>query len=226
MVDDIVKTETITNEDVIKVKFTPVPPEMDSLTSQFIKRSVTPVNYLKNDFDDLTSYKIVNSLCKEQLLQPDGLIDKLEGMRIEREHSPLANTLISEKLIKIDSYLQESLNRCSEAKDTVPHEVKTETDVIKYIMETQNDDISINNQVKISETNPKYGAENSNKSFQTPKENKKSKNSVDKKNSGVLGTIYKLPMHYHAAIICFLLIVYNLIYQYIKQNCYGNRATV
>ncbi|CAH4019758.1 unnamed protein product [Pieris brassicae] len=199
---------------------------MDSLTTQFIKRSVTPVNYLKNDFDDLTSYKIVNSLCKEQLLQRNGAIDKLEDMRIEREHSPLANNLISEKLIKIDSYLQESLNRCSEAKDTVPHEATTETDVIKDVMETQKDDILIDNQVKFSETNPKYDAEDSSKSLQTPKENKKSKNSVDKKKLGVLGTIYKLPMHYHAAIICFLLIVYNLIYQYIKQNCYGNGATV
>ncbi|KAI8428578.1 hypothetical protein MSG28_007328 [Choristoneura fumiferana] len=106
-VDDVVKTETITNEEVIKVKFTPVPLEFSSsprlLTpSQFqIER---PVPFIKDGFEDLQSYKINLSKSFESL-------DIMEP--VKRSPSPLANFLISEQLTKIDHYLQESLDACS-----------------------------------------------------------------------------------------------------------------
>ncbi|CAK1553547.1 unnamed protein product [Leptosia nina] len=226
-VDDIIKTETITNEDVIKVKFTPVPLEVDSLPrlSPFPNRSVTPVNYLRNDYDDLTSYKIVNSMCKEQLLQPNGQSDV-----VKREPSPLANMLVSEKLTIIDNYLQESLNRCSESRETIAIQVpKVESETKQYTdsMQTQNG-VCKKEELSMSVVGD---AQTGSSIAHTHKLNddmrrkpKLNLNSVEKQKPGVLRSFYNLPMHYHAAILCFFLIIYNLIYQYIKQNCYGNKT--
>ncbi|CAH0407657.1 unnamed protein product [Chilo suppressalis] len=252
-VNDVVKTETITNEDVIKVKFTPVPPEIDSprlLTpSQFhVSKTKTPVEYLKDDYEDLQSYKIVSSLCKEKQFETD--ITKIKEKSfdhmvasepLKRSHSPLANFLVPKQMTKIDTYLQESLDACLpsedrklitpihvklegdttlESKETLKRETKEET----YTMESFGSyqvERKVNTYQTVSEVthNPDISAK--------PTDEIVSKNIIKinsvKENQGVLRAIYNMPIHYHAAILCFILIVYNLIFQYIKKNCHGQK---
>lgn len=267
-VDDIIKTETITNEDVITVKFTPIPPEIDSPrlhTPLVLNRARTPIELIKNDYEDLQSYKIVGSLCKEKLFEPDKLLHSVKRNSsdpklfetIKRDYSPLANLLVSEHLTKIDTYLQESLNACSQNEVTdcfrnktpikIGEETEMKLDSTKLTsIENRNtchEEVSSNNNVTNS-----YHDEN-NKSTTTttrqeqlvysikglvdkqealnssPTENKKENqynliSEHDKKKSGRIRAFCNLPIHYHAAILCFLLVVYNFIYQYIKQNCH------
>ncbi|CAH2107491.1 unnamed protein product [Euphydryas editha] len=239
-VDDIVKTETITNEDVIKVKFTPVPPELDSLkqwVSPQMPISFSPVKYLKDDYEDLNSYKIVNSLCKNNYLKVSTVDDTDETIENERSpakrgHSPLANLIVSEHLTKIDGYLQESLKMCSETKVdygiSTPFNSEAEqrvaTDIIQdsksksdYTNDIKfNDDISLESCQKNKNDTMLFNNSDGESDLVKAKAN-----SVKTKHSGVLNAIYNMPMHYHAAILCFVLIVYNLFYQYIKKNYYG-----
>nr|XP_049703022.1 uncharacterized protein LOC126055982 [Helicoverpa armigera] len=350
-VDDIVKTETITNENVITVKFTPVAPELDSprlLTPSQMYRAQqkSPVEYLKDNFEDLQSYKIVNSVCKEKLLEKDNLepvfkegrisesreifvnstckesflqkdvfelnekgktantINAYESIKrgpsplanlaayepikrspsplvnleahepikrgtsplsnlkvyepikrspsplanleayepIKRGPSPLANILISEHLSKIDSYLQESLDVCSGVKgrvtpipiniegydksgqisdvEKVPHaEEKHEPQVAYATTATsQTTNESKQSSSECQEERFGYRATRTPEPFVDPA----SKLNSDKQR-GVLSAIYNMPIHYHAAILCFFLILYNLIYQYVKQNCHGSK---
>lgn len=261
-VDDLVKTETITNEDVIKVKFTPIPPELDCrrlLTpSQFVQvqtNVVKPtVEYIKDNFEDLQSYKIVSSLYKEKKFESDQQnlrersFDTLSASEpIKRAPSPLANILVSEQLTKIDNYLQESLNACSTGNNkgrSTPAmmmfagETKLETvgtqrseffEEKRYLRETSstNTSIGLENQQNGGTTSVHHAEPviaNSESSLQEDIIRRKSKvNSVKENQPGVLSAIYNMPIHYHAAILCFLLIVYNLVYQYIKHNCHGNK---
>lgn len=297
-IDDIVKTETITNEDVITVKFTPVLQELDSprlLTPsqmyQIRQKSPAPIEYINNDFEDLQSYKIVNSLCKNKLFETEKLLPELqlEGTLInrldnfepvnevtsledvflnktnvseplKRACSPLANELISEQLSKIDSYLQESLEFCSgtmvrstpspvttdimmgcntnEKANTFMNQKIYEENITHSTISSQfkyeedqisKEDIVTEKPVKNEELTsqkgyqhepelkmPSYDIDNNIKSMSKI-------NSVSKKQPGVLSAIYNMPIHYQAAILCFFLIIYNLIYQYIKQNCNGNK---
>lgn len=259
-VNDIIKTETITNEDVIKVKFTPVPPEIDTprlLTpSQFqVNRPKTPIEYLKDNFEDLQSYKIVNSLCKEKQFENGGLMlreKSIENLSVtepfRRSHSPLANLLVPEQLTKIESYLQESLDACSAKvrNSTTPVLIRTEGEIEQESKETvinETYEVKCTTQHLDNSTNSSFKSYHGNENTQiepvVAKEipiaaqstmtsddefitKRKSKvNSVHQEKQGVLKAIYNMPIHYHAAIICFILIVYNLIYQYIKQNCHG-----
>ena len=292
-VDDIIKTETITNENTITVKFTPVPPELDSprlLTPSQIYRArpKSPIEYIKDNFEDLQSYKIVSSVTKEKLFDKDSLEPVINENRIsetrdvfvnstynenfsekdslepafnaeaklansfdvfepiKRGPSPLANLLISEQLTKIDSYLQESLEVCSGVKDrstpipvifegdkTVP---VANTEKVSHVEEchdlkavhftTMTDQSSIQNKHSSSEREeePLYRRE---KVTPEPCFVENTTTNVSKLNSdkrpGVMSAIYNMPIHYHAAILCFLLIIYNLIYQYVKQNCHGSK---
>lgn len=293
-VDDIVKTETITNENVITVKFTPVPPELDSprlLTpSQIYKaRPKSPVEYIKDNFEDLQSYKIVSSVCKEKLSEKDlslepvfneGRIaetrdvfvnsicnekflekDSLETAfnvesnignsfdsfePIKRGPSPLANLFISEQLTKIDSYLQESLEVCSGVKDrSTPIPIIIEGD--KTVTSSNTEKVSHVEEchelkaVNFTSMTDQRSSENKQSSSEREEETvyrrekvtpepyfvQNSTTSVSKLNSdkrpGVMSAIYNMPIHYHAAILCFFLIIYNLIYQYVKQNCHGSK---
>lgn len=260
-VDDLVKTETITNEDVIKVKFTPIPPELDSprlLTpSQFVQvqtNVVKPtVEYIKDNFEDLQSYKIVSSLYKEKRIESgqqnsrERSFDTLSVSEpVKRAPSPLANVLVPEQLTKIDNYLQESLNAWSagdnkgrstpalviSAGETKLETVETQRRELfekRYLYETSslNTSSGLGSQQN-GETTSVHRAvpviRNSEASLQEDVIRRKSKiNSVKENQPGVLSAIYNMPIHYHAAILCFLLIVYNLVYQYIKHNCHGNK---
>lgn len=260
-VDDLVKTETITNENVIKVKFTPIPPELDSprlLTpSQFgqVQTNVVKptVEYIKDNFVDLQSYKIVSSLHKEkkfEIAQQNSRERSFDALNVsepfKRARTPLANLLVSEQLSKIDNYLQESLNACSmgdnkgrstPASVMTAGESKFETAGTQrtlfqekgYLCETSSTSTSIGSGSRQNgETTSAYHYEpvirNRETSLQEDVIKRKSEvNSVKEKQPGVLCAIYNMPIHYHAAILCFLLIVYNLVYQYIKHNCHGNK---
>ncbi|XP_053602549.1 uncharacterized protein Zasp52 isoform X7 [Plodia interpunctella] len=266
-VDDIVKTESITNEDVIKVKFTPVPQDLDPprlLTpSQFrVNQTRTPIEYLKDNYEDLQSYKIVSSLCKEKNIGHDIASSREKDVEhlimsepYVRAHSPLANLLVSEQLTKIDHYLQDRLDACS-----INDKVHGTSDVLQKMRET----VSESNEKEINKTyedktyyfesstsnnfgsyqetqknadgkkepTPQRHSMNENqdeikKKFEVKnyefENNVTSKTKPIEKRGGILNVIYKMPIHYHAAILCFILIVYNLIYQYIKQNCLGNK---
>lgn len=313
-VDDIVKTETITNEEVIKVKFTPVlefnAPRL--LTPSQFERPQTPVPYIKDGFEDLQSYKIVNSICKEKQFQSN-LGDEIKGSPsplpgflstesvkstpsplagflnsesikrspspagfvtsepvkmtpsplagflnsepskiplsplagflnsepvkrspspigflvsepIARSPSPLANFLVSEQLTKIDHYLQESLEACggkNAGGKIVQHE-----DTFREVQQTQfRQESQVDSRVYSASDYRKENVTNvQSYATETPKERKKSKvNSVKVKEPGVLRAIYNMPVHYHAIILCFFLIVYNLMYQYVKENCHGKK---
>lgn len=283
-VDDILKTETITNKDVITVKFTPVPPELDSprlLTpSQFLNvqshtperaKPYSPVEYLKDNYEDLQSYKIVSSVCKDQRFESEKLnVDKVEKTvkfdlptevddsynndvidsikldktksdlldvmdMVKRPHSPLANILVSEQLTRIDHYLQEGLDVClgrkspsMEVQETRPETKQSVSQVyeeksVKFGSETVKTDSSIvdkNNSYHKAEPESKLTEKVHVEPMQSEDRfitNRSKPNSVVKR-TGVLNAIYKMPIHYHAAILCLLLIVYNLIYQYYKQN--------
>lgn len=253
-VDDIIKTETITNEDVIKVKFTPVSFELDALPprlltpSQFqMNRAKTPVEYLKDTFEDLQSYKIVSSICKDKKFEADNVSAKdlhFDSLGIvepfKRAPSPLANFLVSEQMTKIESYLQESLDACgSTGRSTpAPLNIEGETKVddkgkqktelyetTKMQCETSSNNMSSITSYhddKPSERQVKPPATVTTFSSNEDAKRRKSKgNSVREKQPGVLSAIYNMPIHYHAAILCIILIVYNFIYQYIKQNCHG-----
>lgn len=264
-VNDIIKTETITNEDVIKVKFTPVPPELDTprlLTpSQFhTNRAKTPTEYLKDNYEDLKSYKIVNSLCKEKQFETESV--KIEEKNFDnlnitepfrRPHSPLANLLVSEQLTKIDNYLQESLDACStevisratpvpiiveretkqESKETITNEAykattyhletSTNKSLSSYHKEDVNDNIRKETVIQ-KQQEPPVASEPKITSDEDFVSRRTSKLNSVREQKGVWKAIYNMPIHYHAAILCFILIVYNLIYQYIKQNCQGNQT--
>lgn len=291
---DVIQTETITNKGINAVKFTPVPPELDSprlLTpSQFIKlQSQSPVEYIKDNYEDLQSYKIVNSLCREKILETDFLTsdqnitekivkfnitngnedsffhkdiaefvenDDLKGFKrlhvadelCIRGHSPLENTLVSEQLIKLDNYLQESLDVCLGRKGT-PIKMLTEIkDDTKLIMkhevveksnyfeksvqmlnesDTKMENISYHKEEQISKTPERVEAEPMQREVANQVEFNAKKVSklisVPKQKAGILYTIYNMPVHYHAVIVCVILIIYNLIYQYMKQNSQGNK---
>lgn len=261
-VDDLVKTETITNEDIIKVKFTPIPPELDCprlLTpSQFIlvQTDVIKPNfeYIKDNFEDLQSYKMVSSLCKEKIFESgpqnfrERSFDTLSVSEpVKRTPSPLANFLVSEQLTKIDNYLQDSLNawsvddnkgRSTPATAISTTETKLETlgtqrreffEEKRYLYESSstNASIGMGSQQSGGTTSVRHDepvVRSSEVSLQEDETRRKSKvNSVKETQPGVLSAIYNMPIHYHAAIICFLLIVYNLVYQYIKHNCHGSK---
>lgn len=302
-VDDIVKTETITNEDVFKVKFTPVSFELDGpqqatkliierprtpvirptlidrpitplnvpmtiidrpttpldrpitpldrpitpvdgLKTSFdtpitpfdrpitpVNRPITPVKIISNDYEDLQSYKIIKTLLKEHSnTKSDNLnywddkvnfIDVKCDEPVKRAHSPLANFIVSEQLTKIDSYLQESLNICSEnSTETIsqPPKLDEERETTEDVKHENNINIQKN------EGNTKNNVKESTLKYIAVEEFEPSSlkvNSVKAKRPGVVSAIRNMPMHYHAAILCFFLIVYNLIYQYIKQNHHG-----
>ncbi|CAH0749814.1 unnamed protein product [Diatraea saccharalis] len=252
-VNDIVKTETITNEDVIKIKFTPVPPEIESprlLTpSQFhVSPTKTPVEYLK-DYEDLQSYKIVSSLCKEKHFDTDSLkeksFDHLAATEpVKRSHSPLANFLVPEQLTKIDTHLQESLNACLPGEDKRQMtlvQVKLEGDTEVERKETE---YSTKEETCTKKAFSSYRFEKTTSGCEIPPETLQQRNISEptsyiprdemiiernvtinsvKENQGILSAIYNMPIHYHAAILCFILIVYNLIFQYIKKNCHGQK---
>lgn len=229
-IDEIVKTETITNEDVIKVKFTPVRPELDSISlwspMQDLK-SYSPVPYIKDEFEDLCSYKIVNSVCKENLLkvnnyESDNQVSQMKDRQVTRGHSPLANLIIPEHLTKIDNYLQESLNVLKSEKECNIVNEREKSDKCAVVCSEQQNTFkeSVNSYQKndakeyvseiLSTTNMDGEALH----------NKNKLNGV-KKYPRVIKRLCNLPMHYHAAILCFFLIVYNLFYQYYKKHCHG-----
>lgn len=241
-VDDIVKTETITNEDVLKVKFTPVLSDFDSLpqrVSMQMPKSFSPVKYLRDDYEDLSSYKIVNSLCKENLLKVttgDGTDETTDYVTTrspaKRGHSPLANLIVSEQLTKIDGYLQESLNTFSETKvdcgKSTPFSSEVEQLTKTEIIQDNKSKSDYKNENRFNanislDSSQKNNADTllSNNSDGESDLVKAKTNSVKIKLSGILKAIYNMPMHYHAAILCLFLIVYNLFYQYIKQKYYG-----
>ncbi|CAG9560254.1 unnamed protein product [Danaus chrysippus] len=255
-VDDIVKTEKVTNEDIIKVKFTPVRRELDSLPSlpswsisngsEF--KPTSRVDYLNNDYEDLQSYKIVNSLCKQTISDHlETETDKemlVANVPTDRGHSPLANFVISDHLIKIENYLQESLDICSETKSLA--EARLTPEIISTSSKSEKE--SVREEIGFEDHKDQYKASASNtdtispvKSYQTndvsyyhddikdqtENHHKKSKlNSVKTTKPGIITAIYNMPMHYHAAMICFLLIVYNLFHQYIKQNIDGKNRFI
>ncbi|CAB3243804.1 unnamed protein product [Arctia plantaginis] len=257
---------------------------------QIRQKSPAPIEYINNNFEDLQSYKIVSSLCKNKLFETDKLLPELqlEGTLVnrldnlepanevtslednslnkvnvseplKRACSPLANEHISEQLSKIDSYLQESLEFCSGTKvRSTPSPVITEImmgcnthekantfmnqkiyeDNIIHsttISEYKNEVNQISKEDIVTENAPENEALTGQKEYHRESElkmpsydidDKKSMsklNSVTEKQPGVLRAIYNMPIHYHAAILCFFLIIYNLIYQYIKQNCNGNK---
>lgn len=289
---DIMKTETITNNDVNTVEFTPMPTKLDSprlLTpSQFIKmESQSPIEYIKDNYEDLQSYKIVNSLCKEKILETDILTsdqhktEKLVTFNISNEddffhkdvvdytqhdglketerlyvndelvmrgHSPLANILLSEQLTKLDKYLQESLDVCKGTPIEKLKDMREESLDTKQIIKQQFENKSChfetstsvvnNSDTKMEMENSSYHTEEP--IFKTPervqtesmkregtndvelnKKNVYKLNNVPKRKAGILNAIYNMPIHYHAAIVCVILILYNLIYQYIKRQ--GNK---
>lgn len=291
-VDDIVKTETITNENVITVKFTPVPPELDSprlLTPSQIYRAKqkSPVEYIKDNFEDLKSYKIVSSVCKEKLLEKDSLEPVFDEGRIsetrdvfvsslsnekflekdssetafnvegkgsngletfepmKRGPSPLANFLVSEHLTKIDSYLQESLEVCSGVKGrSTPIPIIIEGDTMGPLSNTEKVSLvekchehkAAHFTTKLEQSSSEIKHSSSEHEKETLYRREKTPEpyfventltNVSKLNSdkrpGVMSAIYNMPIHYHAAILCFLLIIYNLIYQYVKHNCHGSK---
>lgn len=258
-VNDVLKTETITNEDVIKVKFTPVPPEIDSprlLTpSQFhATRTKSPIQYLKDNFEDLQSYKMVSSVCKGKQFESNTLMKKEKSFDnlaasepIIRSPSPLANLLVPEQLTKIDSYLQESLDACVGNVRVNKSPVRKQPEGGSALESVGKQVIESNNHIQISTTttcNSYLTAENLNSqnieykkshiseppllvanSMKTSDlfENKTKPNSVKVEQPGVFRAIYNMPIHYHAAILCVILIVYNLVYQYIKTNCHGKK---
>lgn len=320
-VDDIIKSETIINQDIITVKFTPVPPEFDSqmISPQLAKRSKTPIQYLKDDFVDLQSYKIVNSLCKEKLLEANALrtqsaqdlitleptevesstlakfvrsvsqqkqiscsdsdpmgqeinsipikmeSDSLTSLveksiktatvsenreldhflntdlsKIERSLSPLPNFLITEHLTKINSYLQESLDVCSgndsnnRCTPSIIHDnVETKHEYFSEAFDCVNvqQNIPANSVLDSSQTEENSVDSQNNRSltarenseYTDPKKSKSTLNSVRRGRPSILNAISNMPIHYLATILCIFLIVYNLIYQYIKLNCPGNK---
>lgn len=320
-VDDIVKTETITNEDVIKVKFTPVPPELDTppllRTPPSLQKDQinAPIEYIKDNFEDLQSYKLISSICKETvtefqnvnikedtlnvsrsisrakgpvatLLGGDTNIERNNSMNknvfvsrdpffqsvdcssldatptVTRMHSPLASILLSEQLQKLDTYLQSSLDVCTKGDiegRLTPSIVQTDennsimllkhaddifaplaqaveekaTEKIKESETFENKQIHIecksnvtSDAVSQNDGNQNHKMTNTQFDYNSKKKNKSTLNSVKVTRPGVLNAIYNMPIHYHAAILCLLLIVYNLIYQYIKQNCNVNTKII
>lgn len=252
-VDDIQKTETVTNENVIKIKFTPVPPELNTprtFTPQFTR---PPIEYIKDNFEDLQSYKIVNTMCKENKICSENLNieDNVNSLfvndPIRRSHSPLANFLVPEQLNKIDNYLQESLNACiaerdkdrsisrlSGAEGENTHVVTRKEEFKSFeekqynieqstssIVSSEIDERSYQSEVPNNDNRRAFAKEESPVHKRTVDEVRS--NSVKEKPPGVWRSIYNMPIHYHAAILCFILIVYNLIYQYIKENCHGKK---
>lgn len=248
-VDNILKTETITNEDVIKIKFTPVRQELDVprlLTpSQFAQQ---PIEYIKDDFEDLQSYKIVNSVNKEnkfgseKFIEREKSADSFAALELpQRAHSPLASLAISEQMTKIDEYLQKSLDVCSSTdgnslktvgSTTSEGEVR-ENETLQNISSIEDksyyqSDVSAKTESSYrSKEEWRNGKQTtvlereSNPSVDYGGRKKSKTDGVQARNNGVLSAIYNMPMHYHAVILCFILIVYNLIYQYIKKNCHG-----
>ncbi|OWR55177.1 hypothetical protein KGM_202448 [Danaus plexippus plexippus] len=253
-VDDIVKTEKVTNEDIIKVKFTPVRRELDSIPSWSIGsgseyKPAARVDYLNNDYEDLQSYKIVNSLCKQKISDHlETETDKemlVANVSTDRGHSPLANFVISDHLVKIENYLQESLDICSETKslaearltpeiistsskpekESVREDVVSEDHKHQYEAPASNNDIT--NPVKSYQTNEVSCNHEVDTKDQKESYHKKSKlNSVKTTKQGLITAMYNMPMHYHAAMICFVLVVYNLFHQYVKQNFDGNNRFI
>lgn len=229
-IDEIVKTETITNEDVIKVKFTPVRPELDSISlwsPMQVPISFSPVPYIKNEFEDLCSYKIVNSVCKENLLKVNHFEstdekDEIKERQVLRGHSPLANLIIPEHLTKIDSYLQESLNVLKSEKESDivnEREVSDKCEIVRS--DQQNTFKEFTSSYQKNDIKEYVGETLTTSNIDGEALNDKDKLNSVKKHPGVIKSICNLPMHYHAAILCFFLIVYNLFYQYYKKNCHG-----
>lgn len=243
-VDDILKTETVTNEDVIKIKFTPVPAEL--LTSRsFTPKAVPQFEYIKDNFEDLHSYKIVNMMCKENKIdsykmKEESVENVLYNELPPRTYSPLPNLEVPEQLRKIESYLQESLNACSDkrqediftckqaAVEGEIHQTKIKED-FQIFKEEQNGEVSTQSSTKqysyqneVSTSAYPTTPINETKSYISNKTEVKSKRgSVQENNCSIWRAIYNMPIHYHAGILCVILIVYNLIYQYIKENCHG-----
>lgn len=228
-IDEIVKTETITNEDVIKVKFTPVRPELDSISlwSQAqvqVPKSFSPVPYIKDEFEDLCSYKIVNSVCKENLLKVNNFestdqVDEIRERQVLRGHSPLANLIIPEHLTKIDSYLQESLNVLkSEKESNVINERKISDKCEVVRSDQQNTFEELTNSYQKNYIKQYISETLTTSNTDGEALNVKDKLNSVKKHPGVIKSICNLPMHYHAGILCFFLIVYNLFYQYYKPK--------
>ncbi|KAG7299535.1 hypothetical protein JYU34_016498 [Plutella xylostella] len=253
-VDDVTKTETITNEDVIKIRFTPVVPELDVprlLTpSQFIPLP-PQVEYIKDDFEDLKSYKMVNSVCKGNKFESDALCDREKSVDslsniynfepMIRPHSPLANFIVPEQLTKIDEYLQKSLDEHSNdgeertmspttevARREAPADntqLHKESNVHEQIIRSESKSMNVSSyqgrdEPSINKTNAVKMEEKYDPPVEKFDRKRKSKvDSANDKNTGVLRAIYNMPIHYHAIILCVLLIVYNLVYQYIKQHC-------
>ncbi|GBP41346.1 PDZ and LIM domain protein Zasp [Eumeta japonica] len=239
-VDDIVATETVTNEDVIKVKFTPVPPQLDGPEPLAPPPPPPPasVPYIRDDFQDLHSYKLVSAVCKEtSSFRESTARETSETLDVpkppSRPRTPLVNLQISEQMTKIDSYLQNTLAEFTKGREERPTS-SPETGERR----------STNRSTYDSETSTEYQrvTESSKNSYQQEQTNSYLSSSLDhgtpsRKESvdtrkhvptcdaqskpGVLRAIYDMPIHYHAAILCFILIVYNLVYQYIKENCHG-----
>lgn len=207
---------------------------MDSISlwkSTQLSRNLSPVKYIKDNFEDLHSYKIVNTVCKENLLKVidfDDTDKKNESVDrpVTRGHSPLANLIIPEHLTKIDNYLQESLNVLKSEKEcSVAEEILNKYEVENTCQLQNNYEEALDSHQKID--NIAYKKENISNYNDGEIANAKDKlNSVKTKHPGVLKTVYNWPMHYHAAIMCFFLIVYNLIYQYLKQYYHGKKESV
>uniref|UniRef100_S4P882 Uncharacterized protein n=1 Tax=Pararge aegeria TaxID=116150 RepID=S4P882_9NEOP len=181
-------------------------------------------------------------MFKDKFLSPNdlGYTDKCtesaKHSPVMRGHSPLANLIISEHLTKIDGYLQESLNLCSESQEnkTISTLITSEVETPKATQEinkTKYDDIGMSNQQNYDNSFDSYHKNEDGHYDETRERDGKSETksnlySVQTKHPGVLSAIYNMPMHYHAAVLCFLLIVYNFVYQYIKQNCHGKNQSI
>lgn len=258
-VGNIVKTESITNEDVIKIKFTPVPAELSTPRTITPVLTQKPIPYIKDNFEDLQSYKMVSMMCKEKklassdkstdsvsYLQPrpqtpimfmenkmtsnlemrEKHVEDLHFQQQPRPHTPLANLEVAEQLSKINSYLQESLDACSGGNQESRSVSRTSAGRGETKESTINEERRILEEKHLDNINKTYQeASTSATPIQDEKSAKyemKSKlNSVEVKTQSVWKSIYNMPIHYHAAILCFILIIYNLIYQYIKENCHG-----
>lgn len=250
LVDSLTRSETFTNEDVIRVKFTPVPSDVELPRSRTpsVNRP-TPVLYIKDDLQDLQSYKIVNTICKENNLDANLREKSTDSLDLKvnsspRPRSPLADYTVPEQMTKIETYLQRSLEICSGNKTpdftsvttlSPDNNIKGETvrnhetlniksasneTTFKYFDKKHNDDANKVNSYHENEKSSTYMTESQNDFVYDKKLKETKKKNVDKCNEGVLSAIYNMPIHYHSMILCFILIVYNLIHQYLKKNCH------
>lgn len=210
---DTLRTETYTNEDILRIKLEPTLTEFDD----YLQGRFTPNNNLLKCLTPTlishkTDYKTSSSKNTPDIFYKDyennsGIIYKSDI--VVEESSTLPQVMVNESHYLVKTILHDfsALNNAEETREVFTKNVDVKNENVVEVAKPAyvNQDSPVVNHVDLEPVNNLVKIQ--------PPQSKMNK---------LKTLILNLPIHYHAAIICFLLVMYNVLINIYVQHKMNN----